>query len=314
MRLSGMRTALLGATTICLIMLAACDGSTDATPTQVTQPSGQATMQSPPNSGITTTLAPGSEQGGTGIQATGPGEFTVFAASSLKDAFESMSAAVEQKGIGKPIYNFAGSQALLAQLQQGAEADVFVTADEKTMQAAIDAGMVPSGTQRLLATNKLVVIVPPGANPKVASLNDLVKTGTKIVVADPSVPAGNYTIQALDKMSADKAYGTDFKERVLANVVSRENNVRQVLTKVQLGEADAGFVYATDAQAPGASGSDKVGTLDIPDEYNVVARYIISPAAAPPHATAALKFVKWTLTEEGQKVMANFGFGPGGPK
>ncbi len=298
---------------VSMVALAACgDTGPAATPTQVAQPTEQATAQSPPNGGITTTQTLAPQGGGTGIGGTSKQEFIVFAASSLKDAFEGMSAGVQAKGIGTPTYNFAGSQALLAQLKQGAVADVFASADEKTMLAAIDAGLVPSGTQRLLATSKLVVIVPPGASPKVASINDLVKTGTKIVVADPSVPAGNYTVQALDKMSADKAYGADFKERVLANVVSRENNVRQVLTKVQLGEADAGFVYVTDAKAPGASGSGKVGTLDIPDEYNVVAHYYIAPVIATPHATASLRFIKYTLTEDGQKVLESFGFGRGG--
>lgn len=312
--------ALLAA--ICLVALAACgDSGSAATPTPVAQPTtaqpngqqaGQPTAQS--QGGAATTPSANSDQqgGGTGISgAEAKQELIVFAASSLKDAFEGMSAAVQAKGIGKPSYNFAGSQALLAQLQQGAVADVFASADEKTMLAAIDAGVVPSGTQRLLATNKLVVIVPPGAGPKVASLNDLVKPGTKIVLADPSVPAGNYTSKLLDKMSADKAYGADFKDRVLANVVSKENNVRQVLTKVQLGEADAGVVYVTDARAPGASGSGKVGTLDIPDEYNVVAQYYIAPVIAPPHATASLRFIKYTRAEDGQKALESFGFGRG---
>src|SRR5439155_22152312 len=163
--------------------------------------------------------------------AAKPEEVVVFAASTLKDAFSELT-----KGISdKVTFNFAGSQALATQLAQGAQADVFAAADDISMEAAIDAEVVANGTRRELATNKLVVVVPPGGNAKVTSLNDLVKTGTKIVLADKTVPAGKYAEQLLDKLSADKAEGGSYKERVLANVVSRENNVRQVLSKVQLG-------------------------------------------------------------------------------
>jgi molybdate transport system substrate-binding protein len=296
---------------LAMSVLAAC-GEPAATPTQVAQPTAQPTIPTggnliTPESGLPATTTPG---GSTGISTREGKELLVFAASSLKDVFESMDAAFETAKVGKVSYNFAGSQVLAAQIKQGAAADVIVTADEKTTTALIADGYVPDGTQRLLATNKLVVIVPPGASPKVASLNDLLKTGTKIVIADSTVPAGAYTEQALDKMSADKALGADFKERVLANVVSRENNVRQVLTKVQLGEADAGFVYATDAKSTEGSTSGAVGTIPIPDGYNVVAKYFIAPVVALPHATAGLRFIKYLLTDEGQKAMAQFGFGP----
>jgi molybdate transport system substrate-binding protein len=289
-------------------LLAACGGPADtptpvAQPTTQTQPGGQTTP-------ATQATADATQQSSTGISSGGSSELLVYAASSLKDAFESLDSVLESEGIGAVSYNFAGSQVLASQIKQGAVADIIATADEKTMDDLITNGFVNETTKRELATNKLVVIVPPGDRPNVTSLNDLLKTGTKIVIADSSVPAGAYTEQALDKMTADKALGADFKERVMANVVSRENNVRQVLTKVQLGEADAGFVYTTDAQSTDGSPSGKVGTIEIPDEYNVVAKYYIAPLVALPHATAGLRFIKYLLTPDGQSKLQQFGFGP----
>ena len=229
-------------------------------------------------------------------------QVVVFAASSLKEAFEALAGGLKEKGIEKVDYNFAGSQALVAQLSQGARGDVFASADAKNMEAAIEAGSVVSGTERVLATNKLVVAVPAGGA-QISTLKDLAKSGLKLVLADKSVPAGNYSLQALDKLSADLAYGSDFKERVLANVVSYESNVRQVLSKVELGEADAGIVYATDAKAA------KVGTIEIEDKYNVVARYYIAPVKDADHPDAAKEFIEYALSEEGQRTLESYGFG-----
>ncbi|HYP40058.1 MAG TPA: molybdate ABC transporter substrate-binding protein [Chloroflexia bacterium] len=229
-------------------------------------------------------------------------EVVIFAASSLKEAFEALAGGLKENGVEKVDYNFAGSQALVAQLSQGAKGDVFASADVKNMESAIAAGSVVSGTQRVLATNKLVAAVP-ASNARVSDLKDLAEPGLKLVLADKSVPAGNYSLQALDKLSADPAYGSNFKERVLANVVSYESNVRQVLSKVELGEADAGIVYATDARAA------KVSTIEIEDKYNVVARYYIAPLKDAAHAEAARAFIEHALSEEGQRTLESYGFG-----
>ena len=232
-------------------------------------------------------------------------EVTVFAASSLKGAFEALAVGLKEKGIEKVDYNFAGSQALAAQLSQGAGGDVFTSADEKNMDAAIVASSVVSGTQRVLATNKLVVAVPAGGG-QISTLKDLARPGLKLVLAEKSVPAGSYSLQVLDKLSGDPAYGSDFKERVLANVVSYESNVRQALSKVELGEADAGIVYATDARAA------KVDTIEIEDKYNVVARYYIAPVKDAAHPEAAARFIQYALSEEGQRTLESYGFGRAG--
>ena len=201
-------------------------------------------------------------------------EVVVFAASSLQDAFGELA-----KGIGdKVTYSFGGSQALATQLSQGAKADVFASADLRSMEAAISAGVISSRTGQALATNRLVVVTAPGGN-KVGALAALARPDLKLVLADKSVPVGNYSLQVLDKLAADAAYGKDFKDKVLANVVSYENNVRQVLAKVQLGEADAGIVYTTDAKA--AKG--QVKTIDVPDPYNVLADILYSTHERFPH-------------------------------
>jgi molybdate transport system substrate-binding protein len=198
--------------------------------------------------------------------ASGGIAITVFAASSLKEAFTRIADDLKSKGeLSDVTFNFAGSQALATQLSQGAQADVFASADERNIDAAVASGAVDAQAPRPLLTNRLVVIAPNDGS--VRSLQDLARPGLKVVLAAPSVPAGEYSMQALEKLSAAHEYGADFNDRVLANVVSREENVRQVLAKVALGEADAGIVYATDAR-----GSD-VATIPIPDEYNVVARY-----------------------------------------
>ncbi|MEO8287565.1 MAG: molybdate ABC transporter substrate-binding protein [Chloroflexota bacterium] len=242
--------------------------------------------------------------GGVAVTPTAAsGEVVVFAASSLKDAFGVVGDNLNTAGLVKATFNFAGSQTLVTQLSQGARADVFVSADAKTMDAAIVSGEIASGTQKLMATNRLVVITEPD-NGKVSKLQDIAAPGLKLVVAGPSVPAGNYSLQMLDKLSADPAYGAGFKDAVLANVVSREDNVRQVVAKVQLGEADAGIVYVTDA----AGG--KVGKIDIPAQYNVPARYYIAPLKNASNPAGAKRFVDYVLSEAGQSVLKGFGFGP----
>jgi molybdate transport system substrate-binding protein len=228
---------------------------------------------------------------------------TVFAAASLKEAFTRIADDLKAKGVLSEVtFNFAGSQALATQLSQGARADVFASADERNMSAAIASGAVGTQATRPLLTNRLVVVAPKDGS--VRLLHDLARPGVKVVLAAPSVPAGNYSVQALENLSAAPEYGADFGDRVLANVVSREENVRQVLAKVALGEADAGIVYATDAD------NGDVTTIPIPEQYNVVARYYIAPTLNTANPEGAWRFVEYVLSPEGQAVLAEYGFGP----
>jgi molybdate transport system substrate-binding protein len=233
------------------------------------------------------------------------GSLTVFAAASLTEAFRDMAAQLEATHPGVAIrLNFAGSPTLRAQLAQGARADVFAAADEPTMQGALRDGTI-AGEPRIFAHNLLVVIVPASHPAGVDALQDLAKPGLKLVLAHRDVPVGGYARQALAKMSRDGAFGRDFAERVLATLASEETNVKQVVAKVQLGEADAGIVYATDI-TPAARGTLRV--IDIPRAFNVVARYPIAVVEGARNPAAAQAFIDYVLSPAGQAILQRHGF------
>jgi len=228
-------------------------------------------------------------------RADEPREVTVFAAASLREAFEDLAKTFEAKSGVKVRVNLAGSQELRTQIENGARADVFASADQKHMAALVQASLVAS--PRVFARNTPVIIVPKGNPAKVGSFQDLPKA-KKLVIGVPEVPIGAYTLQILDKA------GADFKTKVLANVASRELNVRQVLAKVSLGEADAGIVYRTDALAS----KDKVEIIEIPAKVNVIAEYPVAVLSKAPQAAAARAFVDLLLSADGQKRLAAAGF------
>ena len=233
--------------------------------------------------------------GCTAARSTTPAEptrLTVFAANSLADAFTEIGKAYEAVNPGTTVtFNFAGSQTLRTQIEEGAQADVFASANNKEMDALSAGGLVASDAPQAFLQNKLVVILP-AANPSgVTQLQDLATPGLKLVLAAEEVPVGNYARQSLEKMNG--LFGTDFSKRVLAAVVSNEENVKQVVAKVQLGEADAGIVYASDAVA-----AADLKTIEIPPEVNVVASYPITPLIASAHSDEAADFVEYVLSRE----------------
>jgi len=233
-----------------------------------------------------------------------PRTLTVFAAASLTDAFTEIGKAFELANPGVTVtFNFAGSQALRTQIEEGAPADVFASANMKEMDTLVKNSFVAASVPQIFLTNKLVVILPADNPAKIETLEDLANPGMKLVFAAEEVPVGKYSREALDTMNG--SFGTDFKDTVLANVVSNEDNVKQVVAKVQLGEADAGIVYTSDAVA--ASG---LKTIDIPAELNVVAKYPIAPLAQTANADLAAKFGETVLSAEGQAVLLKWGFGP----
>ena len=222
-------------------------------------------------------------------------EITVFAAASLREVLEDLSKAFETRTGVKVHVNLAGSQELRTQIENGAKPDVFASADQKHMDALVTAKL--AAAPKTFARNTPVIIVPKGNPAKVRSFDQLA-SAKKIVIGVPEVPIGNYTLQILDKA------GADFKQKVLANVASRELNVRQVLAKVTLGEADAGIVYRTDAMA----GKDKVEIIEIPAKVNVVAEYPVAIMIKAPQPAAAKAFVDLLLSGDGQKRLAAAGF------
>ena len=256
-----------------------------------------------PGCGATPTIAP-TQPGLT--QTLASGTLTVFAAASLTEAFTEIGQQFEADHPGVTVvYNFAGSQALSAQLGEGAPADVFASANMKEMTNAIAAGRVADGQQETFAHNKLVVIYP-GDNPAgLAKLQDLTKPGLKLVLAAEEVPVGKYSLEFLDKAGQDAAFGATYKEDVLKSVVSYEENVKAVLTKVLLGEGDAGIVYLTDIRLESA---DKVGRLEIPDALNAVATYLIAVVSDAGQRELARAFIDLVLSAQGQATLVKYGF------
>ena len=234
------------------------------------------------------------------------GEVVVFAASSLTDVFQDMASAFQHANPNARVtFNFGASSQLATQLAQGARADVFASADRTQMDNARKAGAI-TGQDQVFAHNRLVLITPRDNPRHIASVNDLANDGVKFVTAGPSVPIGQYTAQMLDKATADPAYGAAFKARVMANTVSQEDNVRQVVSKVQLGEADAAVVYSTDA-TPHVR--DQLQIVQVPDPLQTVATYPIAVAQGS-NPAGGEAFVSYVLGAEGQAMLARWGFLP----
>ena len=230
---------------------------------------------------------------------------TVYAAASLTDAFKEIGANFQHSHANVTVtFNFAGSQQLEQQLAQGATADVFASANTKYMEEAVKAGLVTDGTQKTFVHNRLIVIVPKNNPAHIQTLQDLGKPGVKIVLADKSVPVGQYALAFLDKASADATYGAGYKASVLKNVASYEDNVKSVFSKVQLGEADAGIVYTSDVSTHG----DEVGSLAVPDALNTIAAYPIALVKVSHYSAMAQQFVNYVLSTDGQTVLTKYGF------
>jgi molybdate transport system substrate-binding protein len=231
----------------------------------------------------------------------------IYAAASLKDAFEELSKGFEKEHPGVTvIFSFAGSQLLRTQLEQGAIADLYASADPANMDLLVQENLIDRNHQAIIATNHLVVILPHSNPAKVNTLSDLSKTGLKLVLADASVPAGNYARQVLYKMDKYPEFGKDYSIRVLHNAVSNETDVKQVVTKVQLGEADAGIVYVSDAIA--ASG---LVTLTIPDKFNITAQYPIGILRSSTNKELSAAFIAYLESDAGQLILSKWGFLPG---
>jgi molybdate transport system substrate-binding protein len=236
-----------------------------------------------------------------------PSTLTVYAAASLTHAFQELGRTLEAGHPGLTVrFNFAGSQQLSLQLEQGAPADVFASADQRWMSYASEKGLV-NGKATIFARNRLAVIVPRTNPARIGSLPDLARRGTKIVLAAEAVPVGKYSREALQNLAGAPGFPTAYDHRVLANVVSQEENVKAVVAKVQLGEADAGVVYRSDVSQ---AVSRYVRVFEIPDAYNVIASYPIAVLKAARNAEAARQFVDLVSSGTGQRVLQRCGLLP----
>jgi len=230
---------------------------------------------------------------------------TVFAASSLTDAFGELAKTFEDDNPGVEVrQSFESSTTLLAQIRQGAPADVFASAAEEEMDAAVKNGLV-AGDPRIFVRNREVIMVPEENPANIRSLRDLAQPGTKLVLAQEGVPAADYAVEILGKANA--RYGSGFKQDVLSNVVSREADVRAAVGRVALGDADATLGYASD-YTPDIR--ERVEVIEIPEELNIVATYPIAALKDSHNPELAREWVDLVVSEEGQRVLEGWGFEP----
>jgi len=229
-------------------------------------------------------------------------QITVFAASSLTDAFEELGRAFKDERPELAVtINFGSSSTLATQLIEGASADVFASANQSQMQRVAEAGLI-SAPPKLFAANRLTVILPADNPGELNSIDDLAQPGLALVLAAPGVPVREYTDQAITKLG-----DTEWQAAVYRNLVSEEENVRIVVTKVALGEADAGIVYTSDV-TPEVAG--QLIQLAKPDEDNIAAVYPIAVMDAAPNKDLAEEFVAFVLSARGQAILQKWGFGP----
>lgn len=239
--------------------------------------------------------------------AAAPIALTVFVPAALTEAATQLGATFEAANPGVTVaFEFGHSPTQRAQLEQGATPDVFLSASRKDMDLAAEQQLVLADQVQVFARNKLIVILPPNNPAQIQTLADLAKPGLRLLIGVPDIPIGSATLSMLDTLNASIA--PDYKDRVLANVASQEVGVKPIVSKISLGEADAGIVYVSDAVA-----APTLATLEIPDESNVLVVFTIAPVAASAHPEAAAAFAAFVLSDESQALLTTYGFLPGAP-
>jgi molybdate transport system substrate-binding protein len=234
----------------------------------------------------------------------GPVSLTIFAAASLNGAMTDAVAAYAAVRPGVTItVSRDSSAALETQIEQGAPADVFLSADIENPKKLVDAGLALK-TAEIFAGTKLVIIVPSDNPGGLTTARELDKAGLRIIAAGDGVPITAYANQAVANI-ASRFGPSSLVEVYNADIVSKEDNVKAVLAKIELGEGDAAIVYVTDA-----NGSDKVKTIDIPDSANVPATYAGVVIKASANRDAAQDFLDWFAGPDGQAILAKYGFLP----
>jgi molybdate transport system substrate-binding protein len=239
--------------------------------------------------------------------AQSPDELTVFTAASLTGAFGEIGEMYENETGIHVAFNFDGSQALRTQLENGAYADLFASANMKQMNAVRESGLVNNSSVAIFTRNKLSLIVPKDNPANIRNLTDLARPGVKIVMGTKDVPVGDYALQIIAKLGNDSAYGPDYETEVMANVISQETSVSYVVTKVALGEADAGFAYVSDVTQDMISKIDKIV---IPDEYNIIAEYPLGMLMESKYPAESQRFMDLVMSDEGRAVLEKYGFDP----
>jgi molybdate transport system substrate-binding protein len=237
--------------------------------------------------------------------AAPPASLTIYAAASLKGALDKAKAAWETAYPGSKLtISTDSSAALETQIEQGAPADVFLSADTTNPKKLVDKGL-SAGAAINFAGNKLTVIVPTANPAGIKTPADLAKPGVKVIAAGDAVPITKYATQLVANLAKESGYPSDFVSAYAANIASKEDNVKAVVAKIELGEGDAAIVYVTDAKA-----STKVASVDVPPAANVPATYAGVVVEATANASSAQAFLDWFAGADGQKILAGFGFLP----
>lgn len=228
------------------------------------------------------------------VRAEAPRTLTVYAAASLTDVFKRLGREFEKMHPGVKVrFNFAASNILAIQINEGAPVDIFASASERTMEVVRKG--CGTETPRILVRNRLAVVVPAENPARITRFQDLARPGVKLILAAPGVPAGDFAREAFRKAG--------ILDTALRNVVSNEENVRSALGKVWLGEADASIVYVTDARERRG-----VRAIPIPDEFNVATVYPIAVLRGSPNAELARAFVRLTATQWAKNLFRARGF------
>jgi molybdate transport system substrate-binding protein len=233
------------------------------------------------------------------------GTLTVLAASSLTDAFGALARTFEEQNPGVEVrQTFESSSTLLVQIQQGAPADVFASAAEEEMDTAVNENLV-AGEPEVFARNREVIMVPTDNPADIRRFGDVANPGVRLVLAQGDVPAADYAVEILGNAEAE--YGEGFKGDVLDNIVSREADVRAAVARVVTGDADATFGYASD-YTPDIR--DRVETVEIPPNLNIVAEYPIAALKRAEDPELARAWVDLVTSEDGQEILEKWGFEP----
>lgn len=254
-----------------------------------------------------TSMLPSEESSAASLAApsAAPAELTIFAAASLKNMLAEAEAAYEAANPGTDLtISTDSSSALETKIEQGAPADVFLSADTTNPQKLIDGGFA-SGQATPFAGNKLTVIVPTANPAGIQAPADLAKPGLRIIAAGDEVPITKYARQLVENLAKQPNAPVGFAAAYDANVASKEDNVSAIVSKIKLGEGDAGIVYVTDAAA-----SDEVTPIDVPGAANVRATYAGVVVGESPNHDAAAAFLDWLTGPDGEAVLSSFGFLP----
>ncbi|HWQ20538.1 MAG TPA: molybdate ABC transporter substrate-binding protein, partial [Methanotrichaceae archaeon] len=235
-----------------------------------------------------------------GLGADQPKELTVFCAAGLKDAFTEIGQIYENESGAGVVFNFDGVQVLRTQIENGAYADVLVSGSKKHTDALASEGYLNNSSISVFARNWQEVIVPRDNPGRVQNLSDLARPGVKIVMGTKDLPITEITMQILGKLATDPAYGPEYKERVLSNVISNETNINFIVSKVALGEADAAFVHKSEISPEYA---EKVTVIEIPEKYNVRSDYSIGALKESKEPELAYGFINLVTSGRGRAVL-----------